>query len=103
MTTVRVKDGVQPRLVTLVSGLANAAQRAEIPEVWITAGMDGTHSPNSLHYALRAIDVRTHNLTPAQVAKLLAELGTEFSGNADVIWEGRGTPNEHVHVEWDPA
>lgn len=68
------------------------------------------HSESSLHYGipgdirLRAIDVDAdeQHCTAAQRIKihndLLRRLGTEF----DVIWEAMGTPNAHLHVEFQP-
>lgn len=99
---IKVKPGVQPRLVHLVAGVANAAFAAGLDEVWITSAMDSIHAPDSLHYALRALDLRTHNLTSEQVARLMAELAKALGPSADIIWEARGTPNSHLHVEFDP-
>jgi hypothetical protein len=100
---IRVKPGVQPRLVHLMAGLANAASRVQgVGEAWVTSAMDSTHSTDSLHYALRAIDIRTHNLTDTQIVDLVAQLKLEFGRDADVIYEHAGTPNAHIHLEWDP-
>lgn len=68
----------------------------------VTSLNDGEHRKNSLHYSGRAVDLRTHNvpaaLRPVIAAELREVLGSEF----DVVHEKAGTPNEHIHVEWDP-
>lgn len=69
----------------------------------ITAGTDGKHMATSKHYLGDALDVRTNNF-PSKSAKqqfavaLQRELGSDY----DVIFEAADTPNEHIHVEYDP-
>jgi hypothetical protein len=105
MAVVKIKPGAQPRLLDLMAAVGNvAANLGAPPEVWITSGMDSLHSPNSLHYALRAIDIRTKNFPTAGskrafMAALQAELGPDY----DVILEYEGQPQEHIHAEADPA
>lgn len=104
MSRMAAKPGVQPRLVYIINGVANvAAKMSEPSEVVITSCMDSTHGEDSLHYALRAADVRTKNFPSVEskeafVRALQRELGPQF----DVILEQLGRPNEHVHVEFDP-
>lgn len=68
----------------------------------VTSLLDGRHMKNSKHYEGRAADFRTHDLrgiTPQEIAnRIKAELGHGY----DVLVEGLGTPNEHIHVEHDP-
>lgn len=69
-------------------------------ECVITAGTDGKHMLNSLHYQGRAIDYRTRHI-PAEDAILLRDqialrLGTDY----DVVYETQGPT--HFHVEYDP-
>lgn len=103
MAKVMIKPGAQPRLLDLMAAVGNVASSlGSVPEVWITSGMDSLHSPNSLHYALRAVDVRTKNFPTsaakhAFVAALKAELGPDY----DVILEAEGQANEHAHLEYD--
>lgn len=105
MARLTVKSGVQPRLVRILCGVANVAARLAIPEeVVVTSAMDSTHGADSLHYALRAIDLRTKNF-PSLEAKqaFAAALRTELGSGYQVIFESQGLPNEHIHLEWDPA
>lgn len=102
MALLKVKDGVQPRMINILAALANVVATVQNPpEVYITAGIDGVHSPNSLHYALQAIDIRTKNF-PTQSSKgefvkaLQAELGPDYT----LILESVGSPNEHLHVQY---
>ena len=69
-------------------------------DLWITSGMDGVHSANSLHYRddiCRAIDLRTRFFTTAErklvCLKLKKVLGREY----DVVDE-----EDHFHIEYDP-
>lgn len=93
----------------LHSAMVLAVLRAEsiyanegVDDLWITSINDSTHSLESLHYAGRAVDLRTHHL-PDEAARervtttLRAALGPQF----DVIYENAGTPNAHIHVELD--
>ena len=105
MATIRIKPGVQPKLINIVAGIANAARDLVDPaEVWITSAMDGIHSKDtSLHYALRAVDIRMRNFptTDAKLKfreRLLSELGPAY----EVFYENAGTPNEHLHIGFDP-
>jgi len=104
MATLRVKAGVQPHLIHLLAGVSRVVADLDEPsEVWVTSGIAGQHSPTSLHYALRAVDLRTKNFPTlaskqAFVALLRQELGPQY----DVVWEQPGAPQEHIHVEFDP-
>lgn len=67
----------------------------------ITSANDSTHSAKSLHYTGDALDFRTHGYVGNKhelVARIKDALGPEF----DVLLEGEGTDNEHVHVEFQP-
>ena len=66
-------------------------------EAVITSGNDGQHMQNSLHYADRAIDLRTWFI-PTKTRKLLVnELKDRLGKNFDVVDEGN-----HIHIEYDP-
>lgn len=70
-------------------------------ECTITSCNDSKHSEASLHYKGNAVDCRTRDFAgdKQQLFKELKEaLGPEF----DVVFEGLGTDNEHIHVEFDP-
>jgi hypothetical protein len=106
MAELAVKDGVQPPLVRLLAAVANAAAvLADPDQVVITACIDGQHSSESLHYALRAIDIRSKTF-PSMAAKqmfinaVLRRLGRP--GEYQMLLEKAGTDNEHFHLEFDP-
>ena len=65
-------------------------------ELVVTSGLDGTHSPGSLHYYGLALDFRTRYFNDTQqdhAGRLLAEkLGDSFV----VVDEGN-----HIHVQYN--
>ena len=70
-------------------------------ECVITSANDSKHSDASLHYKGCALDFRTHNYSNDKGElrdRIKAALGQDF----DVVLEAVGTPNEHLHLEWDP-
>ena len=67
----------------------------------ITSVNDSKHSEHSLHYKGRALDIRTHDFE-GDKHQLLHELKEALGPEFDVVFEGEGTPNEHMHVEYDP-
>ena len=100
---VKQRSGIA-KAVVILAALANEAQRLHLPvDVVITSVSDGKHSQNSRHYFGQAVDVRSKNF-PNREAKLvflqrvLTRLGEGYEG----ILEDAGTPNEHLHLEWDP-
>lgn len=105
MAQLKVKLGVQPRLVDIIAAIGNVAQPMTIPaEIWITSAMDSIHSPNSLHYALRAADVRTKNFPSLAAIQAFANRLREELGPAyQVIYEDPGGENQHLHIEFDPS
>ena len=106
MATLHIKPGVQPAgLLTIICALGNVAQAIADPsEIWITAGIDGTHSPNSLHYALRAVDVRVKNFpTPAAIQDYVTRLKVALGPEYQILWESPNTPNQHLHIAYRPA
>lgn len=96
---VSVKPGVQPKLIYLVTAVANVAQRLGL-HLTITSGIDGTHAANSLHYSLRALDVRSKDVPDP--GKLRLELAKELGPDYQVILESPNKPNQHIHLEFDP-
>ena len=98
MAVLKVKNGVQPKLVHLLAAISRAAGRLHNPsEVWITSGIEGQHSPDSLHYALRAVDIRTRNFpTMNTLDDFIIDLRVELGPDYDIVKEAT-----HLHVEWD--
>lgn len=66
-------------------------------ELVVTAGLDGEHSANSLHYYGLAVDLRTRDFTKAEKEEVTAELKKVLGCNYDVVFH-----LSHIHVEYDP-
>jgi hypothetical protein len=62
-------------------------------EAVVTSTYEGTHSPGSLHYVNRAIDLRLMPNSALVCDKIRKALGTAY----DVVLE-----KDHIHVEFDP-
>ena len=67
----------------------------------VTSANDSKHSERSHHYTGNALDFRTHDFT-ANKQYLLQEVRNSLGIHFDVVLEGVGTQNEHLHVEYDP-
>ena len=67
----------------------------------ITSANDGKHKTSSYHYRNTAWDVRLRDLSPAHWYVLQAALKVVLAGYFDIIIEGIGTENLHLHVEAD--
>jgi hypothetical protein len=63
----------------------------------ITACVDGKHTTGSFPYAGAAIDVRTRELAPADVQKILAQIKACLGDDFDVVLEA-----DHIHIEFQP-
>lgn len=88
-------DGVQPETL-------KAMAEADVifkpyGEVVVTSLLDGTHSPNSLHYSGYAFDLRTRHMAHDQIAAASKDLHERLGPDYDVVVEG-----DHLHVEYDP-
>lgn len=82
---------------------ADAIYSGYAVDCWVTSINDSTHMVGSRHYVGQAVDLRVHHL-PDEAARttvantLRSALGPQF----DVLYEAPGTPNSHIHVEYDP-
>jgi hypothetical protein len=70
-------------------------------DCWITSANDGKHKQGSFHYTDRALDFRLHNVPAVKRANLVRDIKEALGADWDVIWEGAGTENEHLHIEMD--
>lgn len=91
---------VTPPLVEILCVLS----RLDAPvDLVITAGTNGQHMKNSLHYKSAAVDVRSKNFpSKASSDAFLAKMKAAFGPKYDILYEDAGTPNEHFHIEFDP-
>lgn len=96
-TGVNVK-GLQPE--TLLAMILVNQLRAGIV---ITSINDSAHMKGSRHYDGYAFDVRTHELqSDIEKDHLVGMIRQSLTQEYDVVFESRGLPNEHIHVEFDP-
>jgi len=63
-------------------------------EMVITSTCEGTHSPSSLHYAGRAIDIR---LPVREKRRVISDIKNVLGIDYDVVEEV-----DHIHIEYDP-
>lgn len=68
----------------------------------ITCGINGVHSPGSLHYTGNAVDFGVHNIAAEVRSEVHQAIKNALQTDFDVIWEKVGTPEEHFHVEYQP-
>lgn len=73
-------------------------------QLTITSITDGQHSQNSLHYKGLAFDARTKDIGEAATKEaIFADLKVILTPlGYDVVFEGEGEANEHIHIEFDP-
>lgn len=70
--------------------------------VVVTSWADSVHKKDSLHYSGRAIDLRVHHVPEKFRDAVVSALATSLGPDFDVLWESKDSPNEHLHVEYDP-
>ena len=66
-------------------------------ELVVTCGMEGKHGRGSLHYVGYAVDVRTRDLEPEELAALVSVAKDSLGQDFDVVLE-----KTHLHVEFQP-
>src|SRR5687767_3987809 len=94
--------GLRPEVVLAAHIVDGAYREVAGVDCIIRFGIDGVHSRASEHYTGLALDFRTHNVPADKRAKLVQTVTEALGPDYDVIWEAQGTPNEHLHVEYDP-
>lgn len=89
--------------------VANCLYKEHNVELVITSLNDSgmVHGVRSLHAIGHAVDLRTHTLDLSNVDKqaFSAELWQRLGGpqgQYDVVLEGMGTGQEHLHIEYQP-
>lgn len=115
---LKIKPGVSLKnltpQMTLAARIIEGVYTQYDTECWITSGNDGIHMEGSKHYRGEALDFRTKNIgkswyTPEDTRErklaLVEDIKLALGGQMrefDVLLEGLGTDNEHLHVEYDP-
>jgi hypothetical protein len=101
---LKIKAGaIVSRQVIIAAAVVNAANGLGLEaDILITSGRDGTHRADSKHYFDQALDFRTKTLDMKQKHDRLAAVKKRLGAGYDVLLESLGTPNEHLHCEWDP-
>lgn len=98
-TGVRV-HGLRPEMVIVLLVAFQLFELQRGVDTVITSGIDGVHSWGSLHYNGLALDFRTKHIADAKA--VARDMGDALGADYDVVLEGEGTPNEHIHVEFQP-
>lgn len=65
-------------------------------ELVITSGLDGVHSPGSLHPYGYALDLRSRYFVKARCPLVVVDLKEQLGNDYDVI-----VHSTHIHVEYD--
>ena len=89
--------GLRPETVLAIVIAEGCYRDAGCGHCIITSGTDGTHSPQSLHYAGAAFDLRTKDLEMAKVLDLVRLLRGRLGVDFDIVHE-----SDHIHVEYQP-
>jgi len=96
---VKLKD-LQPQMLIALMLIEQEYDKFGTTTV-VTSGNDSTHKVGSKHYEGKALDFRTKNLGLASQLVQAVKVKLNPLGY-DVLHESIGTPNEHMHVEYDP-
>ena len=88
--------GMRPEILLAAVAAERAYQEAG-REFMITACVDGKHMAGSLHYSGAAIDVRTRDIQPADLQKIVARIKSALGEDFDVLLEA-----DHLHIEFQP-
>ena len=88
--------GMRPEIL-LAAVAAMEVYKAAGHDLTITACVDGKHTTGSLHYAGAAVDLRSRDLHPEDVQKVIARLKACLGDDFDVVLEV-----DHLHVEFQP-
>ncbi len=92
--------GIQPEMVIVHSIIQRIFSNYGYGCV-ITSGLDSHEGRISLHNEGLALDYRTKHIPDDVCARLVEELRMHLP-QCDLGIHSPGTPNEHLHVEFDP-
>lgn len=84
---------------TRLNIIDNVVYRNTGGEAVVTSTYEGSHSPGSLHYQNRAIDIRSKGIAVHDLNNILTELKMHLGErDYDIIKE-----SSHIHIEFDPT
>lgn len=89
--------GLQPQMLVALAVVEDAYRDNGGYEVTITAGCDGHHLPDSLHYKGFALDFRTRNVPEDKLAVLFQQIKDHLGAEYDCVKE-----IDHIHIEYQP-
>ena len=93
---------LQPQMVVALL-VVQAIFDKHFASLTITSANDSAHMVNSRHYLGAALDFRVHHIGEAVANTILAEIKMGLNPlDFDVLLENPGTPNAHIHLEYDP-
>lgn len=105
---IRIKTGVdardlQPEILLAIT-IASGIYKEYGYDTVITSLKDGKHGAHSLHQRgglCRAVDLRTKHVQRMDLPMIVSTIKDALGSQYDVILEATGTPNEHLHLEFD--
>jgi len=102
---IYIKPGVvfkefNPYFFEFILALEACSKRFSCP-YRVTSANDGKHRKNSYHYRNTAWDIGLHEFSPGHWYVLQAALITHLPPYFDILIEGIGTENLHLHAEAD--
>ena len=92
---VRIR-GIRPETVLAIVIVQETFAMYDISPV-ITSIADGVHSKNSLHYQGAAFDIRSRDIPPAALTRIVDDLKSCLGVDFDVVLE-----KDHIQVEYQP-
>lgn len=97
-------SGLKAQMLPTIGEMAAAAEDLRLPRPVITAGSNGEHHKNSLHYKDLALDYRGNNIDDAKARAMRDLVDKRLGHGYDVLFEQqKGKPqNDHFHLEYDP-
>jgi len=95
--------GATPEIIIALVVVESVFQAHEINPV-VTSLRDSLHSPKSKHYIGAAVDIRMRYIHESDRQVLITnEIREALTSEYDVVLEGVGTDNVHLHIEFDPT
>lgn len=91
--------GVKPETIQAINLIHSVYLAYDMPEMWVTAVMDGKHSVGSAHYCGYAADIRSKSLDKKTKHQVLASCIEALGPKYFMQLEYEGKDNEHFHVQ----